>query len=188
MILVSKRDKDGKWRLKRERRRQGCPEEPKMKKAARGSVVITRCRSKSIPTEVVLPPNPDGVTELTINNSPELEVLPESIGDLQNLQLLDISGLPNIKRAVPRSIEKCRHLQKIWAIDTPLEVAFPSMMTLFMPSAPEVVTHYGISNNEWPRLKRAALDRLKEEVSKQFGDDHDVYPYLEQMISNMREK
>ena len=186
MILVSKRDKDGIWKLKRARRSEGVP--TKTCKPTRKAVIITTCKSKSIPKEVVLPKNPDGITELTINNSPELEVLPESIGDLQNLQLLDISGLPNIKRAMPRSIEKCRHLQKIWAIDTPLEVAFPSMMTLFMQSEPEVVTHYGISNNEWPRLKRAALDRLREEVLRQFGDDHDVYPYLEQMISNMREK
>jgi hypothetical protein len=195
-ILVSTCDKKGIRRLKRIRRRLFAPISPapspsdefsvgcRVKKPSRKALVISRCKSKSIPRDALR--GGDGVTELTINNSPELETLPESIGDLTNLQFLDISGLPNIKRAIPLSVENCTRLKKIWAIDTPLHKAIPSMMTLLMPCNPMVVTDYGISNDEWPRLKQAALTLLEGEVKKQFGDDYDVYPYLEQLLDDLR--
>jgi hypothetical protein len=194
-ILVSTYDNKGIRRLKRIRRRLFAPITPetppdfgigcRVKKPSRKALIISRCKSKSIPHDA-LRGGGDGVTELTINNSPELETLPENIGDFANLQYLDISGLPNIKRAIPLSVENCTRLKKIWAIDTPLHKAIPSMMTLLMPCKPVVVTDYGISNDEWPRLKQAALALLESEVQKQFGDDYDVYPYLEQLLDDMR--
>jgi hypothetical protein len=156
---------------------------------ARKAVVISRCTSKSIPREAIIPTDPKArtvVTDLTINDSQELEMLPESIGELPNLQYLNISGLRNLKRPIPLSLEQCRKLKKIWAIDTPLETAFPCMMTLLLPSEPQVVTTYGISNNEWPTLYQHAIDQLDKAVATQLGDDYEVYPYLKQMIDEMR--
>jgi hypothetical protein len=195
-ILVSVTDKNGIVKLKRLKRRLFMPITPpstpmptldgviKVKKPSRKAVIMTNCKSRAIPKEALATKNACEVTELTINNSPDLEVLPENLSELPNLQYLDISGLPNIKKPIP--LEKCAHLKKIWAIDTPLNVAIPSIMTLLMESEPMVVTDYGISNNEWPRLRRDALDILQRVVREQLGDDYDVYPYLEQILDDMR--
>jgi len=155
------------------------------------AITITRYNKKKIDDDEIVPTDQKdckNVTEVTINNSKELEELPESLSNFTNLEKLDISGLPNIKRPLPPSIWKCKNLKMIWAIDTPLRKAFPPMLTMLMETKPQVITRYGISDDALPELREMAIRDLEDVAVHLVGGDYNVYSYLQPLLESMRGK